>query len=62
MRMQVGDSFFIPTLDPSALSRTIHWEAKRLGVTVTCREAMNQEVLGLRTWRVKDKVDTPKDG
>jgi|694.fasta_scaffold05241_2 hypothetical protein len=58
LRLQVGDSFFIPTLKPAAMAVSIHAAAKREGLTVTCKEAINQGALGIRTWRLKDKVDT----
>lgn len=62
MRMQVGDSFFIPTLRPAALALSIHAAARREGLTVACKEAMSQGALGIRTWRLKDKVDTQASG
>lgn len=62
LRMQVGDSFFVPTLAPAALAATIRATARREGLAVICREAVHESALGVRTWRVlASAVDTTPD-
>lgn len=59
--MEVGDSFFVPTLNPMSLTTSILMRSRKLGIKVVCREAMQEEVLGVRTWRILPDVDTPPE-
>ena len=61
-RMQVGDSFFIPTLDASTLIQRIKDAAVKEGIPVVCRRAITADVIGVRTWRVEpEAIDTSDD-
>lgn len=51
-RMQVGDSFFIPTLNPTGVIQSIYAAAREVGIDVTCHHALSHGVFGVRTWRV----------
>lgn len=52
MRMDVGDSFFIPTLDPMSIMIPAYATAREAKITVVCKQALTDEVLGVRVWRV----------
>lgn len=59
----VGDSFFIPTLNHFGLRSEIYAAARRLGMAVICKPTMQDGVLGVRTWRVlpEEKVDDDEE-
>jgi ethanolamine utilization microcompartment shell protein EutL len=50
--MQVGDSFFIPTLRPSELIYSIDCGAKRAKVRVKSYVTTKDNQIGVRTWRI----------
>lgn len=50
--MEVGDSFFIPTLKPSELIYVIDTRAKVAGVKVKVYPSSKDGHLGVRIWRV----------
>jgi hypothetical protein len=50
--MDVGDSFFIPTLRPSHLVYTIDVTSKKVGVPMQAHIRHEGGVLGVRAWRV----------
>jgi hypothetical protein len=50
--MQVGDSFFIPTLKSSPLIYAIEKGAKRAKVKVKTRAVVEDGFMGVRAWRV----------
>lgn len=50
--MQVGQSFFIPTLRPPKMIHTADLAAKRAGVRVKCYVTSCEGLLGIRVWRV----------
>lgn len=50
--MDVGDSFFIPTLKPAELIYIIDTRAKIAKVKVKIYSAVKHECLGVRIWRV----------
>ena len=49
--MQVGDSFFIPTLRPAELIYSIDCGAKRVGMRVKAYVSVKDDHLGVRCWR-----------
>ena len=49
--MQVGDSFFIPTLKSSPLIYVIEKSAKRAKVKVRTRAVVEDGLMGVRAWR-----------
>ena len=51
--MQVGESFFIPTLKPSSMIYAIVSGAKRAKVKVKIFQTMKDDVMGVRVWRVR---------
>ena len=51
--MNVGESFFIPTLQPARLIYSIDSSAKRAGIKVQYFITSKDEVMGVRTWRVR---------
>lgn len=60
-RMDIGDSFFIPTLDPGPLTATIAWEAYEMNIKVVVKRAVSSDAIGIRVWRVEPKVDNEKE-
>lgn len=51
--MDVGDSFFIPTLRFSQMIYAIESGAKREGIKVKCFATSKDGHLGVRAWRVR---------
>ena len=51
--MQVGDSFFIPTLRTSEMIYAIDSGAKRIGMRVKTYVTTKDGHLGVRTWRLR---------
>jgi hypothetical protein len=51
--MDVGDSFFVPTLKPSAMIYSIESGAKRSEIKVKAFTTSKEGCLGVRVWRVK---------
>ena len=49
----VGTSFFIPCLDEIKAEKQILRVTKRLGFKVKCRVVIEENVKGLRVWRIK---------
>ena len=50
--MEVGDSFFIPTLKSANLIYSIENRAKRAKVRVKTYAVVEEDFMGVRTWRV----------
>ena len=50
--MEIGDSFFIPTLKPSPMLYSIETGAKRAGIKVKAFITMKDGCLGVRAWRI----------
>jgi len=50
--MQIGDSFFVPTLKPSSMIYAIDSGAKRAKIRVKIFEAIKDDCLGVRVWRI----------
>jgi hypothetical protein len=50
--MDVGDSFFIPTLRPAELIFVVENRAKIAGIKVKAYPSSKEERLGVRVWRV----------
>lgn len=50
--MEVGDSFFIPTVRPAALLYVVDTRAKAYGIKVKAYPASKEGHLGVRVWRV----------
>lgn len=51
--MKVGDSFFIPTLQPAQMLYVIDTRAKTAGVRVRCFPSSKDGCMGVRVWRTK---------
>ena len=51
--MEVGDSFFIPTVRPAALLYVVDTRAKVYGIKVKVYPASKEGHLGVRVWRVR---------
>jgi hypothetical protein len=51
--MEVGDSFFIPTLRFPEMLYAIDCGAKRAGVRVKSYVTVKDDHIGIRTWRVR---------
>lgn len=49
----VGYSFFIPCLDPEEARKQVKRTAKRLGFAIKTKVTIEENVKGLRVWRVK---------
>ena len=50
--MGIGDSFFIPTMQPAYLSYVIDTAAKKQGYKVKVYTRTEEDVLGVRAWRI----------
>ena len=50
--MDVGDSFFIPTLKSSNLIYSIKKGAKKAKVKVKTYSVVEDDFMGVRTWRI----------
>ena len=50
--MEVGDSFFIPTMKPAYLMYNVDSAAKKNGFKVKIFVVSENGILGIRTWRV----------
>jgi len=50
--MEIGDSFFVPTMKPSYFCYVIDTTAKKAGVKVKVYVTSKDNVLGVRAWRV----------
>ncbi len=50
--MSIGDSFFIPTMQPAYMSYIIDTAAKKSGIKVKTYTRHEDEVLGVRAWRI----------
>lgn len=50
--LEVGDSFFVPTLTPAPMIYAINCGAKRAGIKVKSYVTTKEDMLGVRTWRI----------
>lgn len=50
--MEIGDSFFIPTLKSAPLIYAIETGAKRAKVRVKTYSVIESDYMGVRTWRI----------
>lgn len=50
--MEIGDSFFIPTMKPAYLTYVIDTTAKKAGFKVKVFTVTEKGLLGVRAWRV----------
>lgn len=50
--MEVGDSFFVPTLRPAQMIHAVVSGARRAGIRVKCYVTVKDEHIGVRAWRV----------
>lgn len=50
--MNVGDSFFIPTLRPAEMLFTVDNRAKAAGIKVKAYASSKDGRLGVRVWRI----------
>jgi hypothetical protein len=55
-KFQPGSSFFIPCLDRRAMEKQVLAEAKRLKVEVLCKHVVENNMYGLRVWRVGNTI------
>ena len=51
--MEVGDSFFVPTLRFAEMIYSIDSGAKRAGVRVKSYIVIKEDHIGVRTWRIR---------
>jgi hypothetical protein len=51
--MEVGESFFIPTLRFADMIYALENGAKRAGIRVKCYVTVKDKHLGVRAWRVR---------
>lgn len=50
--MQVGESFFIPTVRPAYMHYIIDVTSKQVGVQMKTFTMVDEGVLGVRAWRI----------
>jgi len=51
--MEVGESFFIPTLRPAEIIYALESGAKRAEVRVKCYVTHKDNHIGVRAWRIR---------
>jgi hypothetical protein len=51
--MEIGDSFFIPTLKPSNMVYVVETAAKKAQIKVKCYVTEKGGHLGVRAWRIR---------
>ena len=51
--MEVGESFFMPTIRPAYAHYIIEKTSKKVGVVMKTYTVTEDEVLGVRSWRGK---------
>ena len=51
--MDIGDSFFVPTMKPAYMTYIVDTTAKKSGIRVKTYTVTEDGVLGVRTWRIK---------
>lgn len=51
--MEVGDSFFVPTLRFAEMIYSIDSGAKRAGIKVKSYIVVKEDHIGVRTWRIR---------
>lgn len=51
--MEIGESFFIPTLRFAEMIYALENGAKRAGIRVKCYVTVKDKHIGVRTWRVR---------
>lgn len=49
--MDIGDSFFIPTVRPASLIYIVDTRAKTYGVRVKAYTTTKEGIMGVRVWR-----------
>jgi len=50
--MEVGESFFMPTLHIANAHYIIDETSKKVGVYVKCYTVVEDEIIGVRCWRI----------
>ena len=50
--MEIGESFFIPTVKPSPLIYTLETGAKKARVKIKTVNVVEGDYMGVRTWRI----------
>lgn len=58
--MQVGQSFFIPTHDPTSIRSQLYWQGRQYGYNLVFRDMYHGGLFGLMTWRGADDVLEPQ--
>lgn len=51
-----GSSFFIPCIDRKGMEKQVLAEAERLKVDVLCKHVVENNMYGLRVWRVDPRM------
>jgi len=51
-KFQIGTSVFIPGVDQAELVRQLRWEMEQRGLNVVLRATAENDMLGVRVWRV----------
>ena len=51
--MEVGESFFMPTIRPAYAHYIIEKTSKKVGVVMKTYTVKEDDVLGVRSWRVR---------
>lgn len=49
---QIGASFFVPGIDREALEKQIRREMRRLNIHTITRQVVENNILGVRVWRI----------
>lgn len=49
---QIGTSFFVPGVDREKLDKQLRQEMRRLDIRVVVRQVVENDMLGVRVWRI----------
>ena len=55
-KFKPGTSFFVPCVDRREVERFVRREARRLQLNVVCKQVVENNILGLRVWRVDASI------
>lgn len=52
MQMKSGESFFVPTLEPDAITKEVKKLAKKDGTKIRIKSVVYDNIYGVRVWKI----------
>ena len=52
MQMKSGESFFVPTLEPDAITKEVKRLAKKDGAKIRIKSVVYDNIYGVRVWKI----------